>query len=377
VSTPAPVKPRRSALGTLLLPWTCRWNLLRIALASFALWVLIADSGARLARMQMAALPDFDLASEVRALRLEGRYGEAVMIADAGLRSAQGKGGEARAFLEAERALTIEEQESWLRRAKDVGLGALTGSGKTLERVVGAVAADFFVVGDVRDLLIQGGRQLIDGESDEVILALSVVGIVTTIAPEIDWAPSILKAARRGGHMTEAMGKRLLTLIRGRATGELEQTLRAVATTASGTSPGTAMRVLRHAESTEDLTRLASFVKRHPDAGLALHVGGGEAARVARAAADAGEAGLRSEAALVKASRKGPAGVRLFSASSRALTRPHPLLGIAKAIWKGNAETVLTRLTDRIDGLATWLIPALAAWLAAECGLLWRRLTRP
>lgn len=374
MTTPAPRNSRRLTLGMLLLPWTCRWNLLRIALAGFALWVLIADSGARLARMQMAALPDFDFTSEVRALRLEGRYGEAVMIADAGLRSAQG---EARSALEAERALTINEQESWLRRAGDVGVGALTGSGKTLERLVGAVAADFFIVGDVRDLLIQGGRQLIDGESDEVILALSVVGVVTTLAPEIDWAPSILKAARRGGHMTDAMGKRLLTLIRGRATGELEETLRAVAATASGTSPGTAMRVLRHAERTEDLTLLASFVKRHPDAGLALHVGGAETARVARTAADAGEAGIRTEAALVKASRKGPGGVRLFSASSRALTRPHPLLGIAKAIWKGNAQTMLTRLTDRIDGLATWLIPALAAWLAAECGLLWRRVTRP
>lgn len=372
MSTPAPATSRRSVLGTLLLPWSCRWNLLRIALASFALWVLVADSGARLARMQMASLPDFDFASEVRALRLEGRYGEAVMIADAGLRSAQG---ETRAALEAERALTLEEQESWLRRAKDVGVGALTGSGKTLERVVGAVAADFFIVGDVRDLLVQGGRQLIDGESDEVILALSVVGIVTTLAPEIDWAPSILKAAKRGGHLTESMGKRLLSLIRGRATGELEETLRAVASTAAGTSPGTAMRALRYAESTHDLGALASFVKRHPDSGLALHVGGPEAMRVARAATDSGEAGLRTGAALVKASRKGPAGVRLFSASSRALTRPHPLLGIAKAIWKGNAETMLTRLTDRIDGLARWLIPALAAWLAAECGLLWRRLT--
>lgn len=343
-----------------------------MALASFALWVLVADSGARLARLQMASLPDFDFASEVRALRLEGRYGEAVMIAEAGLRSAQG---ETRAALEAERALTLEEQESWLRRAKDVGVGALTGSGKTLERVVGAVAADFFIVGDVRDLLIQGGRQLIDGESDEVILALSVVGIVTTLAPEIDWAPSILKAAKRGGHLTESMGRRLLSLIRGRATGELEESLRAVAATSAGTSPGTAMRALRYAESTEDLGALASFVKRHPDSGLALHVGGPEASRVAHAAARSGEAGLRTEAALIKASRKGPAGVRLFSASSRALTRPHPLLGIAKAIWKGNAETMLTRLTDRIDGLATWLIPALAAWLAAECGLLWRRLT--
>lgn len=372
MSTPPPARPPRSVLGTVLLPWRCRWNILRIALAAFALWVLVADSGARLARLQMASLPDFDFAAEVRALRLEGRYGEAVMIADAGLRSAQG---EARAALEAERAATLAEQESWLRRAKDVGVGALTGSGKTLERVVGAVAADFFIVGDVRDLLIQGGRQLIDGESDEVILALSVVGIVTTLAPEIDWAPSILKAAKRGGHLTESMGKRLLALIRGRATGELEDAFRAVASTAAGTSPGTAMRALRYAESTEDLGALASFVKRNPGSGLALHVAGPEAVRVARAAAESGEAGLRTEAALMKASRKGPAGVRLFSASSRALTRPHPLLGIAKAIWKGNAETMLTRLTDRIDGLATWLIPALAAWLAAECGLLWRRLT--
>ncbi|MGQ0628162.1 MAG: hypothetical protein ACT4PL_08705, partial [Phycisphaerales bacterium] len=62
-----------------------RWNLLRLMVALFVLWAVATDTAARLARMRLAALPDFDYASEVRRLREEGRYGEAMVIADAGL----------------------------------------------------------------------------------------------------------------------------------------------------------------------------------------------------------------------------------------------------------------------------------------------------
>ena len=40
-----------------------------------------------------------------------------------------------------------------------------------------------------------------------VIVALSAVGLATTLAPEVDWAPSLLKAARRAGSMTEGTAR--------------------------------------------------------------------------------------------------------------------------------------------------------------------------
>ncbi len=126
--------------------YRARWGLLRLIIAGFLLWVLVADHASRLARLQLASLPDMDFASEVATLREEGRFGEAVMIADAGLAITEGP---AHDRLAAERARTIDEQSSWLRMLKDIGMGALSGRGDTLEGLAGAVTADLFVVGDV------------------------------------------------------------------------------------------------------------------------------------------------------------------------------------------------------------------------------------
>src|SRR5262252_5813004 len=116
------------------------WGVLRLLIAAFLLSAIASDTGARLARMQLASLPDFNYAGEIRYLRAAGRYGEAIMVADAGLE--------------------------------------------------GAAAADMFIVGDVRDLLIQGSRYVMDGEADEVIVLLSSVGVATTLLPEVDWEPA-------------------------------------------------------------------------------------------------------------------------------------------------------------------------------------------
>jgi hypothetical protein len=166
--------------------WRARWNLLRLAVAAFLLFTIASDTEARLARLQYAALPEFDYATEVGYLRGSGRYGEALVVAEAGLDAASGP---AREAIQREKDLTLKEQSSYLRRAKDLGLGALSGRGDSIEGLIGAVAADFFVVGDVRDLVIQGGRYVLDGETDELILILSGVGLATTLAPEVDWVP--------------------------------------------------------------------------------------------------------------------------------------------------------------------------------------------
>src|ERR1043165_1325312 len=131
--------------------------------------------------MELASLPEFDFAGEVAYLRGAGRYGEALMVADAGL---DGASESARSAIQRERDATVREQSSYLRKAKDVGLGALSGKGTSIESLIGAVAADFFVIGDIRDLVIQGGRYVLDGEADEVVVLLSGVGVATTVLPE-------------------------------------------------------------------------------------------------------------------------------------------------------------------------------------------------
>src|SRR5262252_9052307 len=123
------------------------WGVLRLLIAAFLLSAIASDTGARLARMQLASLPDFNYAGEIRYLRAAGRYGEAIMVADAGLESAAAAD---KAAIQLERDATVREQRSLLRRFKDVGMGAVSGRGTSIESLVGAVAADMFVVGDIR-----------------------------------------------------------------------------------------------------------------------------------------------------------------------------------------------------------------------------------
>lgn len=363
--------------------WSCRWNLARLALAAFLLYAVVSDTAARLARMQLASLPDFDYAAEVSYLRSAGRFGEALVVADAGLDPAAGLSDDTRAKIQHERDLTKAQASSLLRRAKDVGLGALSGRGTSIESLVGAIAADFLVVGDIRDLLIQSSRYVLDGEADEVVLILSGVGLATVLLPEVEWVPSILKAARKAGALTKGLSEYLITTIKSGTKGReaINALFKDVRRLAEHASPGGAARLLRHADTPHDVAKLAHFVETEKAGAFALHVTGKEGAGVLLK--DAAKTGGRSarlaeagaEEALVKAARKGPAGIAwLRTGAYRVLARSHWLVGLAKAVWKGNAQDLAARLAATLDPRAWWIIPLLAAWTVLESGLLIRRL---
>jgi len=109
---------------------------------------------------------------------------------------------QARELLSAIRA----KRNSWEYKAKALLNGAVTGRGEEVEGMVGAGVADLFVVGDLRDLFIEGNHWLNGEEVDEVILALSSLGIAATAATistaggagGIKGTTSLLKNMRRG-----------------------------------------------------------------------------------------------------------------------------------------------------------------------------------
>jgi len=349
--------------------YRAKWCLLRLSIAVFLCSVIAGDTAARFARLELAALPNFDFAAEVKALRTQGRYGEAVMIAETGLADDPGN-----AAIQAEKDATVAERDSWTRKALSAGKGAISGRGESLESLIGAVAADFFIVGDIRDLVIEGGKEVVDGDGDPLVILLSFVGLVTTLAPEIDWAPAILKAARRAGHVTTGFAEHLKTLLIGHKTKEVVMICEDVARISKKASPGAAMRMLRLADSPEDLARLGRFVERNPAGAFALHITGKEGSLVLKGAESAGAAGAKAAEELVIAvSKKGNAGIRfLASPAARALTKPHALIGLAKGLWKGNAERLITRALDRLDPNAWWALPLAAAWAVLELLLLAR-----
>jgi hypothetical protein len=161
------------------------------------------------------------------------------------------------------------------------------------------------------------------------------------------------------------MGEYLKTAIKAKRTPELTRVFTDLKTIAGKASPGGAMRLLKHADGPEDVARVARFLEGTGSGGAAaLHMTGKHGQDLLKAGDVSGEA-------LVKAARKGPAGVAfLRSPSAKALLRPHPLIGLAKAIYKGNAEKLVSRGLERLDFSAWWVIPALAGWCVVEVGLL-------
>ncbi len=372
--------------------WRARWNALRWCVAAFLVWAVAMDMRARIERGVLERMPDFDAAAEVAKLRAAGRYGEAVVLADGAMEGMGVVGGtveggaEKRAAIQRERVLTVTEQGSFVRRAKDVALGALTGGAgiepgrMSVEMLIGAIATDMLVVGDVRDLVIQGWKWMEGEEADPVIVALSVVGIATTLAPEIDWAPSVLKTARKVGTLGEKLGAFIVKAAKGRRVGEMEKLLVDSAELAKRSSPGSAVRLLRFAESPEDVARLARFLGREGKQGAAaLHVTGSAGANALRVADELRAAGrmeeaLKLEGLVVKAAGKGERGAAWLRAGKyRALIRVHPLVGLLKGVYKGHASALVQRALEAMGAHALWVVPLIVGWFGVETWMLWRR----
>lgn len=372
--------------------WACKWGVLRLAVACFALWVIGADAGARMARLRLAELPDFDYAGEIRALREAGRYGEALTIASSGLRNVSDQRWPE---IQKEKEATVDARDSALRKIRDLGKGALSGRGESLEEVLGAITVDMLLVGDLRDLVIEGGKQVFDGEADEVIMLLSGVGVATNIAPTVDWAPAMLKTARKTGAMTQKFGEFLLGVLRQNRYEELGTVGQELFKVGKHSGPAGAMTVLRQADSAEELSTLTRFVERADQrfggaakkgevaspGTFAILVTGEEGAAMVKGMSSATPRLERNltDRLVVNAAKKGKAGrVFLKGPYAKALLSPHPMVGAIKGLWKGNLAAFLQAVLDRwlgaVDKHAWWLVAGLVMWIVVELGGLGQKL---
>jgi hypothetical protein len=375
-----PVPPRTATTaGPGLLRRVCRtrWPFARLVAAVALLLVLLSDNPARLARLQLAALPDFDYVAEVRQLREAGRFGEALVVADAGLRFAAEEGADDAAYhaLQHERDLVVLDRDSVLRKFKAFGVGALVGQGDSLESLAGAVTADLFVVGDVRDLLIEGSKLAVDGEADEFILALSGVGLATTVAPQIDWAASLLKVAKKVGALTKGMTGAVGTMARtAKRTGDLGPLRKLsddLVDVSKRASPSGTIKLLKHVDDPKDVEKLSSYLKRQPGGAFALHVTGKEGVRVVTKGVARG-----ADDALVLAARKGDSGVAWLRTGNARLLRPHPILGLVKVGYKGTGARLLRRaVSEYVDPAGWFILPLVATWAFVEGVIVLRRLS--
>ncbi|PZQ16126.1 MAG: hypothetical protein DI565_10055 [Ancylobacter novellus] len=173
-----------------------------------------------------------------------------------------------------------------LRNARGAAHGFATGEIDGSAALVGAIAADLTVIGDLRDLAREGAKMASGEDHSDLILGLAAAGVAVTAATYATaggaaparFSLSVLKAAKRTGAMTAdfaadlgrrfakaagpasggaadaARGSRALGALSGAAT-----ELRAVG---SAVGAGETVRLMKYVRSVDDLPYLRRFAER-------------------------------------------------------------------------------------------------------------------
>ena len=263
------------------------------------------------------SLPDHNYIPDILRLQSEKRLDEALQLARYVRSQPDLPGQEEARLLEVS---LDQEVNGVLGRLYRVSKGAVMGQGTSVEEMVGAVGADFFVVGDVRDLVIQAGRAWTGADPDPVVAALAGLGLATEFPAlkEFDVMPALFKCFRKAGALTERFARVVLAAceeaVKMRRTEKVADLFSH--TRVLGQSLGLARTagLYRHVNSADDLAALAKWVKKDRDgAWLCVRLGGADGMVTLRRLPDAPESAIL----LAKAARKGPQGVSSLVAQVR------------------------------------------------------------
>lgn len=339
-------------------------SVLRIAAAAALVWVCWQDWPSVQARDAFENLPEYDAAVEASELLRQNRLTEALLLVDTELAEDPAN----------TRLLVIKqgleaERKNWMRQLAAGGRGALTGRGDDMASLGGAIVADLFVFGDVRDIVIQSGNWLRGEETDPLLVALSAGGILLTVAPAVDLGAALLKTARRMGALTDSFASAVADVarraVRKRKTDEIGAITTDVATLAHRARPAGAVAILKHVDDPATL-RIATAFSQHPAGLRALILDPATTLRWLKSGWP------HAETWLLRASRKGRAGLAYLARNSSVMFKPHPLLGLVKGFYKGNIPDALVQIALRYSLLILGLA---GGWLAYEIALLFGRLT--
>ncbi len=254
-------------------------------------------------------------------LAADAQWAEAKMLADFVIANP--------ALGDAQRAAVLsermeEELNTFWGKVRRFSRGAITGEPTDTASMLGSLSLDLFVIGDIRDLAVQGWREINDGDGDKIILALSAIGLATTLAPEIDWAPAMAKAFKRSGALSKNFMRNLGDLARQSSkTGDYSKPSKVIDNlggAAKNLGPGPLKGTMRYVDSTDDLARLAraSAIDATGTYGVVKMFGRDGLRRIARDGSNIGT--------LVAGIKIGSRGIKLTRKATHAVPTPGLLI---------------------------------------------------
>jgi len=239
--------------------------LARITLLILLLTMLSSSGSLILERIDDSIVLSENPLQLARELMYEGRMEEVIYLASFSREYLSADPEYSGAALENEASQTLDSPMFLIER---FAAGALTGEARDTAGLLGSLTLDMLVIGDIRDLMVQGYKEFDSGQGDEVIMGLSTVGLLLTLAPELSWAPSLFKTFWRGNRVSEPFQKQITKgLTKARKTGDysaLKNMMSQFTDVIDGLGTGPAMSVFKRVESSEDLALLAKKSKIAP-----------------------------------------------------------------------------------------------------------------
>lgn len=266
-------------------------------------------------------------------------------------------------------------RSDWRYQFDKLSEGLLTGTSDESIGQVAAVTTDFLVIGDIRDLTLQGMNHLQGEAVDETLVALSALGLVATTAQIVSGigtvetagvaAPTLvattatksgivaLKTAKRLGKLPPWLGK---TLVREAKIAQQSKSLSAMTamlsdvTTLANTRGG--FRLLSRTKNSAELSRMAAFARAFGSQSATLYHLGGDAV-----------VAMTPKESIKLAATFGQGGLRLLDHFGALKFTKLAARG-AKIAYKGDAIALLAKwlLTLPVWGLYAVMGLAAAVW---------------
>lgn len=158
---------------------------------------------------EFEALPNIDFAEEITEAIKNKDYETAIVMSEAGMEIFPEDAPAMASMREA--AINNENFKTTpLGQAYSFTSGFVTGNIENLASGAGSVASDFFLWGDIRDLT----KELVfSDDPDLLIIALSGVGIASTVIPTLDGPISLAKTMKKVSALSEPMTKYLINVL--------------------------------------------------------------------------------------------------------------------------------------------------------------------
>ena len=268
-----------------------------------------------------------------------------------------------------------KKRGSWLYNLGKIGEGLIKGkSDEIIGNVTGAVS-DFLVIGDIRDLSIEGWKYVKGEEVDEVLVALSTIGVVATgtqvasaagtavtggaAAPTVSASTTaktsivMLKTARKLGKLPKWLLKGIkeaaVAVKESKSIAKLTDLFDDVYKLAK-TKGG--LEILSKTTDAASLKKMANFAGKFKDNSLMMIKLGGEKVL------QAGEK-IQDTHVIKLATAYGEKGVVLLNkVGASKFMKIMPKKGLAKVGWKHRASLALPNLFSKL--FPTWALYVLA-----------------